>query len=171
MLPPDWFSAAFKADPTGKLAHGIELIEKYREALYRQHGLIFDAWRAKDFTQALAQLHFFLISLDRMNDGLAMVAEKVGGAVAAFIATRNFEDYTDARNHFEHLDDRLFGTKRNAPEPITENGATRLLHYGLSGNQQFAWGKKRIDISDKFLAEYQRYVAQCLDLTKAAFNL
>ncbi|PBB21647.1 hypothetical protein [Mesorhizobium sp. WSM4313] len=171
-MSPEWFFAASKADPSGKLDHGIELIEKYREALSRQHDLIFAAWRAKDFPQALAQLHFFFISLDRMNDGLAIVAEMLGGDVAAFAATRNFEDYKDARNHFEHLDDRLFGAGRYAPEPVTEGSSTRLVHYGLSGkDKQFAWGKKRVDISDEFLAEYLAYVAQSIELTKAALKL
>ena len=172
MLTGEWFVAASKADPTGKLDHGIDLIEKYREALSREHGLIFAAWRAKDFIQALAQLHFFLISLDRMNDGLTIVAERLGGDVAKFVATINFEDYKDARNHFEHLDDRLFGTKRNAPESITEGDVTRRVHYGLSGkDQQFAWGKKSVDISEKFLAMYLGYVAKAHELTRVALKL
>lgn len=147
MLSSEWFTPAAKADPTGELDHGIDLIEKYREALSRQHGLIFVAWGAKDFTQALAQLHFFLISLDRMNDGLKIVAKKLGGDVATFVATRDFEDHRDARNQFEHLDDRLYVSKRHAPEPITENGATRLVHYRLSGKDRRLSGARRAWIS------------------------
>jgi hypothetical protein len=164
MLAPEEFWKTATADPTGSLSHGIELVRKYRSALIRQHGLIFAAWRRKEFERTVIETHFFLVALDRMNDGLALISKALGGAVKTAVDAKNFGEYRDARNHFEHLDDRLFGTKRNTPATLTENGATRTIHFGLYKDQTFGWGAKRIDISGAFLSDFLGYADAIVEL-------
>jgi hypothetical protein len=151
-------------DPSGRAPHGHELMLKYRGAIARQHGRLFEAWQAGLFTDALTELHFFLISIDRVHDGLTLAAQALGDPLAAHVATRDMSDYRDARNHFEHLDDRLFGTKRKSPRPITENGATRTVHFGLKAGRYFEWGDKRIDLSTNFLRSYTAYLEHAENL-------
>jgi hypothetical protein len=161
MLPFDRFAFVMNLDPTGRVHHGLELVAKYRLAVERQNRLVFDAWTQKDFPRALVELHYFLVAVDRVNDGLKLIADTLEGDVADFIRSKDFGDYRDARNHFEHLDDRPFGTKKNAPQPITENGTTRNIHYGLqAAAKRFNWGAKSIDISKEFVCDFLSYVAK-----------
>jgi len=153
-----WLSL-IRSDPSGELAHGLDLVSKYRGAIDRQHSRMMDAWMAKDHTTALVELHFLLIAMNRINDGLGIVARIKGGETSDHILSQEFGDYRDARNHFEHLNDRLYGSKKNAPQPIVENGTSHTPHFGLRLKEmQFYWGTKTIDISKEFFASYLNYV-------------
>ena len=152
-------------DPAGQAFQGMGIVQRYCKVVGRQQQLIFST---RDYDIALANLHFFLIAIDRVADGLAEVGKALGGDIELLVASRNFDDYRDARNHFEHLEDRLFGTKRNAPQPITENGATRTVHFGLYPSaKQFRWGAKIVDISDTVVIDLLAHVRSVVALIEA----
>ncbi|PBB79127.1 hypothetical protein CK218_20145 [Mesorhizobium sp. WSM3879] len=70
--------AHLTADPTGQLHDGLRLVDKYLEAVQRQHALIFEAWRQKRYERALVELHFFLIAIDRVKDGIVLASSALG---------------------------------------------------------------------------------------------
>ena len=171
MLDSETWFLLIKRDPTGRAAHALELVRKYRGSVRSQHKLIFERWGARDFHSDLLHTHYLLIGIDRTQDGLELASAALGGTLSDFLPNVDLSDYRDARNHFEHLEDRLFGTKRNAPQSITEGGATRTVHFGLKANPpRFEWGSRQIDISEQFVSMYENYVeaAEALIVEKPA---
>ena len=100
-----------------------------------------------------------LIAVDRVRDGLSLAAAVVGEDLQRYLGSRDFGAYQDARNHFEHIDDRVHISKRNAPKPTLKDGVMRTVHYGLDAEtQEFVFGDRRIDISRRFVDEFENYV-------------
>ena len=137
----------------------LKWIKRYNEAAKRQHTLFFEAWEANEHELALTELHFCLTSVCFVLRAMEKVGDMMGGEVAAYIGKENFEDYFDARNHFEHIEDRLHGSQRNRPQPISENGHTRTIHFGLdASNMTFQFGEKSIDVSDRLLSKFAEFI-------------
>jgi len=146
-------------DPTGAVFDGVGWIARYREAAMRQHALFIDAWRQKNHERALVELHFFLISICIVLSGMSLIGDALGDEIDTYVASKSYEDYRDARNHFEHIDDRLYGTGRNAPDPVYDSANPRTIHFGLVGSPPtFRFGAESIDVSDNFLAEFIGFV-------------
>eukprot|EP01035_Chromulina_nebulosa_P034918 gene34918-46908_t len=148
-----------------EIEFGLRIVERYQPAVGRQHGLVLDRWKAKDHNRALAELHFMLIAMDAVYRGLKLTAGIAKGEAAAQVKSVDWAVYNDARNHFEHVDDRLYGSKKNAPEPIVDKqGNNRTIEFGLKAGppQRFEFGTKSIDISESFLARQQEYVDRVL---------
>ncbi|PBB27583.1 hypothetical protein CK228_01890 [Mesorhizobium sp. WSM4312] len=149
---PEYTFRYMRKDHTGQLHNGIVLVERYLDAAVRQHALMMEAWQAKQPRRALVELHFFLISVDRVKDGIALAAKVLGNKMANHLSALDLTFYKQARDHFEHIDDRLYLSRKNAPKPIEENGFVRTIHFGLSSKDMtFRWSDQRIDISGQFL--------------------
>lgn len=155
--------AYLTADPTGQLHDGLGLVNKYLEAAQRQHALIFDAWRQKRYERALVELHFFLIAVDRVKDGIALASKTLDAEMAGHLAALDLSGYKRARDHFEHIEDRLYGSRKNALKKIQENGSERTIHYGLSAKDKtFRWSDQTIDISDAFLERFLSWATEAV---------
>lgn len=153
--------AYLTADPTGQLYEGLGLVEKYLEAVERQHALILDAWRQKRHERALVELHFFLIAIDRVKDGFVLACHVLGADMASYMEGLDLSGYKRARDHFEHIEDKLYGSRRNALKKIEEAGNERTIHYGLSGgDKSFRWSNEKIDISEGFLNKFLAWATE-----------
>lgn len=144
---------AFNFDRTGKLFASLELVEKYKPFIPVQHSRLMAAWREKRHSGALVELHFMLIATMRVRDGFRLAAPIVPG-LGDHLGTIDLAPYKRARDHFEHIDDRLYGSRRGALKAI--DGRTR--HYGLlAASVEFGWSDEKIDISDGFLTTIITY--------------
>jgi hypothetical protein len=141
-----------------ELEFGLRIVDRYQPTVARQHSLMMEQWRSKDHNRALAELHFMLIAMDAVWRGLRLLAKHTGGNLDARLKSIDWSGYNDAPNHFELLDDRLYGNKKNAPKPVTES--TRTIEFGLKGGppQRFEFGDRSIDVSADFLAKQQKFV-------------
>ncbi|WP_189402118.1 hypothetical protein, partial [Mesorhizobium sp. M2E.F.Ca.ET.154.01.1.1] len=119
--------AYLTADPTGQLHDGLGLVDKYLEAVERQHALIFDAWRQKRYKRALVELHFFLIAIDRVKDGIVLASNVLGAEMVRHVGTLDLSGYKRARDHFEHIEDRLYGSRKNALKRSKKLGTNALF--------------------------------------------
>lgn len=146
-------------DPTGAVFDGAGWIAKYREAALRQHALFFDAWVKGDHERALVELHFLLTSVCGVLRNMKLIGTVLGKDINTYVNGQNYEDYWDARHHFEHIEDRVHGSRRNAPQPVFDGANSRTIHFGLDGSRQvFRFGAKSIDVSDGFLDEFIGFV-------------
>ncbi|PBB35351.1 hypothetical protein [Mesorhizobium sp. WSM3868] len=153
--------AHLTADPTGQLHDGLRLVDKYLEAVQRQHALIFEAWRQKRYERALVELHFFLIAIDRVKDGIVLASSALGTEMADHWGAWDLSGYKRARDHFEHIEDRLYGSRKNALKRNQEYGTERTIHYGLSaGDKSFRWSDQKIDISEGFLTRFLSWATE-----------
>ncbi len=92
--------------------------------------------------------------------------------MASYVSGLNYGSYNDARNHFEHLEDRVYGTRKNAPVAISENGASRTVHVGLNpSDQTFNFSDRKIDISqrlvDRFFADIDGFCQKANEIVEA----
>lgn len=159
------FSGFQKVDPSGAAGVVSRWVPRYRTASERRHAAFMAHWRAKDHDAALVELHFFLTAACRIVAFMKMAADRMGGEVRSHVDSRDYSLMKDARNHFEHLEDRLYGSGKNRPLPITEGGATRTVHFGLrAADQHFTFGDKALDVSPTFLAEFLSFVDRFLEL-------
>ncbi|AZO15451.1 hypothetical protein EJ069_12405 [Mesorhizobium sp. M2A.F.Ca.ET.043.05.1.1] len=153
--------AYLTADPTGQLHDGLGLVDRYLEAVERQHALMFDAWRQKRYKRALVELHFFLIAIDRVKDGIVLASNVLGTEMASHVGALDLSAYKRARDHFEHIEDRLYGSRKNALKKIEEAGNERTIHYGLSAeDKSFRWSDQKIDVSEEFLSSFLSWAAE-----------
>ncbi|MFA1623675.1 hypothetical protein ACDY96_12850 [Rhizobium mongolense] len=128
-------------------------------------------WRAGEHDAAMVELHFFLTAACRIVAFMKMAAEHMGGEAKAHIDSRDSSMMKRARDHFEHIEDRLYGTGKNRPRPITEGGATHTVHFGLrAADQHFTFGDKALDVSPTFLAEFLSFVDRFLELVDEAIE-
>lgn len=86
---------------------------------------------------ALIDVHFYFIALRNLYRFLhKVVQDPIFAHLAPDLCTLNdkwFNHYAKGREAFEHIDQRLPGEKHeNRLVEITENGASRKVHYGLS---------------------------------------
>lgn len=147
-------------DPTGKVGDGMKMVERYLPFVGRQQDFAFQAWRAKRHEEALIELHFMLVAIDRVRDGLTLADVVIGSDLTEHLASRDYRVYQDARNHFEHIDDRVHLSKRNAPRPTLRDGVMRTVHYGLDAEtEHFVFGDQRVDISRRTIVDFEAYVA------------
>ncbi|MCA1493671.1 hypothetical protein I6F11_22445 [Ensifer sp. NBAIM29] len=119
----------------------------------------------------MVELHFFLTAACRIVAFMKLAAERMGGEVKSHIDSGDFSMMKKARDHFEHIDDRLYVTGKNRPRPITEGGAPRTVHFGLrAADQHFMFGDKALDVSPTFLAEFLSFVDRFLELVNEAVD-
>jgi hypothetical protein len=144
----------------------LRTIGRYQPAVARQHGLVTEQWKLRDHSRALVELHFMLIAMDSVWRGLNLLAKAVHGPFEGAVLRVDWSGYNDARNYFEHADDRIHGTRRNAPESTVEGGGSHTVEYSLKKGPppKFTYGMKSIDISEDFLANYTRYVDGAMGL-------
>lgn len=178
VLPPELIRAQelspiFFLSPA--VHHCMGLIDSYRAASIQQHPRIFYAWGNKDYKQALCELHFYLIAINRVLYAWRMSATSIENEeLKTFVANANslLENYKDARDHFEHSEDRMHGSGRNAPEPIIgENGNPRTIGFGLEGPEEeavFKFGKKSISINSEFLSVF---IGLCNEFEEMIFKI
>ncbi|PIR00082.1 MAG: hypothetical protein COV66_08260 [Nitrospinae bacterium CG11_big_fil_rev_8_21_14_0_20_45_15] len=144
-----------------KLLTTQEHILRYRNSAELQHSRFIQAWRQSNYPQVLIELHFLLVSINLVCNNMKVLSRLIGGDAITHEGSIDYSLYRDARNHFEHLDDRLFGSKRNAPEPVFDGANPRTIHYGLNvrgGKRIFSFGAKEIDVSEKFIKDFLEYV-------------
>lgn len=163
------FSGFVTVDPTGAAADVSRWVPRYRTAAERRHAAFMSHWSAKEHDAALVELHFFLTAACRIAAFMKMAADRMGGEVKSHVDSRDFSLMKDARNHFEHIEDRLYGSKKNYLLPTTEGGGTRTVHFGLRGSDQhFTFGNKALDVSTTFLTDFLSFVDRFQELVNAA---
>jgi len=159
------------ADPTGVADQVSRWVPRYREAAAKRHGEFISAWKSGYPDQALVELHFFLISVSRIVAFMKMAADRLGGDVKAHVDSRDFAPQKQARDHFEHIEDRLYGGQRSRVLPITEGGSERTVHFGLrSTDQHFTFSDKAIDTSENFLRDFLSFVTRFEALVEEAVD-
>ena len=137
---------------------------RYRAFVARQHASLLDAWTSKDYPRALVELHFALTALNRTCDGLYLADQGLCGLISGHLATVDWALHRDAQNHFEHIDDRIYGSRRNAPHPIDELGAIQTIHFGLRESMEFVWSNHRIDVSTEMVKRFDSYVETAINM-------
>ena len=142
-----------------------EWIARYREAAVKQHNRFFQAWQKKEHEIALVELHFFLNCLVCILDFMRIIGNSIGDEVKAYVDSDTFPDHRDARNHFEHIEDRLYGSKRNAPKEVFDEANPRTIHFGLKGSEQtFQFGDQSIDVSKAFLKKFLEFIDELIPI-------
>ncbi|MCK3776686.1 hypothetical protein MZK49_08065 [Ensifer sesbaniae] len=163
------FAALQTVDPSGAVADAERWIPRYRPATAERHAAFMDRWSAGEHDAALVELHFFLTAACRIVAFMKMAADRMGGEVKSHVDSRDFILMKDARNHFEHIEDRLYGSGKNRPLPTTEGGATRTVHFGFrAADQHFLFGDEALDVSPTFLHEFLSFVDRFLELMDIA---
>jgi hypothetical protein len=153
-------------DQTGASAGALKWMPRYRKLAVRQHEFFMSAWREKCYADALVELHLFITCVDRALEWMIRSAKAIGSPITDLMNSLDVSDLQDARNHFEHLDDRLFGSKMNAPKPVQEAGAgAHIIHVGLrAADQHLFYGDRDVDVSENFLRAFvslaERYEAE-----------
>ncbi|WP_349434293.1 hypothetical protein [Pararhizobium sp. A13] len=156
-------------DPSGAVADAFRWVPRYRVATKQRHAAFMSHWSAGEHDAALVELHFFLTAACRIVAFMKMASDRMGGEVKSHVESRDFISMKDARNHFEHIEDRLYGSGKNRPLPITDGGAVHTVHFGLRGaDQRFLFGDKALDVSPTFLAEFLSFVDRFLELMDIA---
>lgn len=159
------FAGLVTVDPSGAVADAVKWIPRYRPAAEQRHAAFMAHWRAGEFDSALVELHFCLTAACRIVAFIKMAAERIGGEAKSYVEARDFSMMKKARDHFEHIDDRLYGTGKNRPRPIAEGGGARIVHFGLrAADQHLTFGDKALDASSTFLAEFLSFVDRFLEL-------
>ncbi|WP_085034896.1 hypothetical protein [Ensifer aridi] len=163
------FAALQAIDPSGAVADASRWVARYRGATEQRHAAFMSHWRAGEHDAALVELHFCLTAACRIVAFMKVAADRMGGEAKSHVDSRDFSLMKDARNHFEHIEDRLYGSEKNRPLAITESGVTRTVHLGLRGSDQhFTFGDKALDVSPAFVTEFLSFVDRFLELVDAA---
>lgn len=108
------------------------------ERIYDRSGISADDPRFSAAAQdALIDVHFYFIGLRNLYRFLhKVVQDPIFVHLEADLQILNdtwFKHYSKGREAFEHIDQRLPGEKNESQLiEITENGASRQVHYGLS---------------------------------------
>lgn len=130
--------------------HAWRTIESYVNAIPVQHGRVFEAWRMGDFHALKFETHFLLTAIcviDRQIIQMRPVTERLG------LTKVETQPYVDARNHFEHLEDRLFGNSKRArnhrpKRTQADGGNLKTVHYGFDPNgPSLKFGDRSVEIS------------------------
>jgi hypothetical protein len=155
------------ADPSGAAQTASEWIPRYREAAVRQHAAFIATWKRKDYTGALVELHFFLTAACKVIAFMRVAADRFGGDVKAHFDNRDFTGIKQARDHFEHIEDRLYGSKKNRLKSIKDKEGERTIHFGLrSADQHLTFSDRDVDVSEKFATEFDQFIARFLELVR-----
>ena len=132
----------------------LRSLARYRSAMALQQARFWSAWQDRRSEEALVELHFFVISVCTVYDAILIAGDAVGEPASKLVAAakRDFAPYRETRNHFEHIDDRFFSSQINTSNPVTEDGSTRTVHFGLhAASQTFRFGDKAIDLGERAL--------------------
>src|SRR5262245_50108980 len=107
------FAGRSAVDPSGAVADAVRWIPRYRPAVEQRHAAFVAHWRAGQADAALVELHFCLTAACRVVAFMKMAAERLGGEAKSYGDAQDFSMIKRARDHFEHIDDRLYGTRKN----------------------------------------------------------
>ncbi|OCP03940.1 MULTISPECIES: hypothetical protein [unclassified Ensifer] len=129
------FAGLLAVDPSGAVAEAVRWIPRYRPAVEQRHAAIMSHWMAGEHDAALVELHFCMTAASRIVAFINVTAKHIEGEVKTHVSSRDFCLLVDARNHFEHAEDRLYGSGRNRPQPITEGGVARTVHFSISHSE------------------------------------
>ncbi|MBP2238777.1 hypothetical protein J2Z31_005318 [Sinorhizobium kostiense] len=158
-------------DPTGAVADALRWIPRYRAATEQRHAAFMSRWSAGEIDSALVELHFFLTAACRIVAFMKMAADRLGGEAKSHVDSCDFKVMKKARNHFEHIDDQLYGTGKNRPRPITEDGVTRTVHFGLrAADQHMTFGDEALDVSCTYLTVFLSFVDRFLAVVDAVVD-
>jgi hypothetical protein len=144
-----------RLDGNGSVVFAAEQISRYRRAAIRQHGRYFDENIGPE--DALVELHFLFSSIHRIQDSFKIIYKYIGNEGRNYCDLIPFSIYEEARHHFEHIDDRVYGEKsgdrKRAPKSVSEGDGDRIVHFGMRKKRTvFYWSDLSIDLSsDSFL--------------------
>lgn len=168
----------FSIDPSGRVQHGMAYAYQYLPAVRRQRTLVTESLANKHLERALVELHFMLIAVDRIKDGLQLAAQGLGEGLTLHFQSLDLAAHKRARDHFEHIEDRLFGTKKNTPKHVVDGDATKLIHYGFTdgsssefswGGEFFRWSDQQIDVSSNFVSRMETWTAEAWQIVQSKF--
>lgn len=116
----------------------------------------------------LIDIHFYFIAIRNLYRYLnKIISDPVYSHLNDQLEKLNetwFKHYSEGREAFEHIDQRLPGERHNEKiVEIEENGARRKVHYGLSMKKgTFTHSDKSWDITKDTFLKFKEEVAQLI---------